>query len=189
MILSFAATKRTNGRHTRVVCRYDVSVAFFHAMLKAKILVIPPKGLIAAGWGWALDKAMYGTREAAQADPPTSTIPRPIPSGEPDSPAGRVGRGNEEPRESSSRVVQPNSVREGSGENPASPEYRASPPNSTDDEEPQPPRGSPAWIIQTDSESDDAPRARRYSSAGPRSKRIKLVRRVSPSIPTTDLVS
>ena len=67
MILSFAATKKTAGRHTRVVCRYDVSVAFFHAKLKVKICVIPPKGLVKPGWGWALDKAMYGTREAAQA--------------------------------------------------------------------------------------------------------------------------
>ena len=67
LIVSLAATKRNQaGEHTRLVARYDISVAFFHADSTGQIAVIPPKGLAHPGWCWHLEKAMYGTREASQ---------------------------------------------------------------------------------------------------------------------------
>jgi hypothetical protein len=67
LIVSLAASKRSQtGEHTRLVARYDISVAFFHAESTGQIAVIPPKGLARPGCCWHLQKAMYGTREASQ---------------------------------------------------------------------------------------------------------------------------
>ena len=44
---------------------YDVSVAFYHAMMDQDIHVIPPKGEEEEGWAWQLQRAMYGTRRAS----------------------------------------------------------------------------------------------------------------------------
>ena len=67
LIVSLAATKRSQtGEHKRLVARYDISVAYFHAESTGRIAVLPPKGLARPGWCWLLEKAMYGTREASQ---------------------------------------------------------------------------------------------------------------------------
>ena len=51
LILSLNASRPSKGR-TRMIARYDVSVAFFHADLdpSEKITVIPPLGLHPRGW-------------------------------------------------------------------------------------------------------------------------------------------
>ena len=68
LIVSLAASKKDgkSGTHRRCVAIYDVSVAFFHADITDWIVVIPPEGMEAEGWGWQLLKAMYGTRKASQ---------------------------------------------------------------------------------------------------------------------------
>ncbi|CAE6969798.1 unnamed protein product [Symbiodinium sp. CCMP2592] len=66
MVLSAAATAkagRTNRR--KLIARYDVSVAFFHAVATGKIAVVPPKDLDQSKL-WYLLKAMNGTREASR---------------------------------------------------------------------------------------------------------------------------
>ena len=47
---------------------YDIVTAFWHAdlPLDEPIFVIPPKGEEDVGWGWQMQKAMYGTRRASQ---------------------------------------------------------------------------------------------------------------------------
>ena len=66
MILSAAATAK-KGRTSRrkLIARYDVSVAFFHAIATGKIAVVPPKDLDQSKL-WFLLKAMNGTREASR---------------------------------------------------------------------------------------------------------------------------
>ena len=50
LIVSLAATTRNQaGEHTRLVARYDISVAFFHADSTGRIAVVPPKGLAHPG--------------------------------------------------------------------------------------------------------------------------------------------
>jgi len=62
-----AATKvAPEGSRRRLLARYDVSVAFFHAPGEGKIAIMPPKELRKPGICWFLDKAMYGTRRASQ---------------------------------------------------------------------------------------------------------------------------
>ncbi|CAE7276044.1 true, partial [Symbiodinium sp. CCMP2592] len=66
MVLSAAATAkpgRTNRR--KRISRYDVSVAFFHAVATGKIAVVPPKDLDQSKL-WYLLKAMNGTREVSR---------------------------------------------------------------------------------------------------------------------------
>ena len=66
MILSAAATAK-KGRTSRrkLIARYDVSVAFFHAIATGKIALVPPKDLDQSML-WFLLKAMNGTREASR---------------------------------------------------------------------------------------------------------------------------
>ena len=66
MVVSSAATSR-KGRSSRrkLLARYDVSVAFFHAVATGKIAVVPPKDLDQSVL-WFLLKAMNGTREASR---------------------------------------------------------------------------------------------------------------------------
>ena len=57
LIVSLAATKRSEtGEHKRLVARYDISVAFFHAESTGRIAVLPPKGLARPGWCWLLER-------------------------------------------------------------------------------------------------------------------------------------
>ena len=44
---------------------YDVSMAFYHAVMDQDIHVIPPRGGEDEGWAWQLQRAMYGTRRAS----------------------------------------------------------------------------------------------------------------------------
>ncbi|CAE7318183.1 GIP, partial [Symbiodinium sp. CCMP2456] len=66
MVLSHAATKAPGARaNKKLIARYDVSVAFFHAGSTGKIAVVPPKDLDQSRL-WFLNKAMNGTREASK---------------------------------------------------------------------------------------------------------------------------
>ncbi|CAE7337188.1 unnamed protein product [Symbiodinium sp. CCMP2592] len=66
MVLSAAATAKTGRTNRRkLIARYDVSVAFFHAVATGKIAVVPPKDLDQSKL-WYLLKAMNGTREASR---------------------------------------------------------------------------------------------------------------------------
>ena len=65
-IVSLAATKRKGQKFgRRLLGRYDVSVAFFHAKPSGKLAVIPPKDLQSA-YLWYLNKTMNGRREASK---------------------------------------------------------------------------------------------------------------------------
>ena len=66
MVLAHAATRRPEeGENRKLIGRYDVSVAFFHAEATGKIAVVPPKD-VDEGHLWYLLKAMNGTREASK---------------------------------------------------------------------------------------------------------------------------
>ena len=66
MVVSAAATsKKGRTSRRRLIARYDVSVAFFHAVATGKIAVVPPKD-VNNGLLWFLLKAMNGTREASK---------------------------------------------------------------------------------------------------------------------------
>ena len=65
-IVSLAATKRKGQKFgRRLLGRYDVSVAFFHAKPSGKMAVIPPKDL-QSEYLWYLNKTMNGRREASK---------------------------------------------------------------------------------------------------------------------------
>ena len=66
MVVSAAATaKKGRSSKRKLIARYDVSVAFFHAFATGKIAVIPPRDLDQSML-WFLNKAMNGTREASK---------------------------------------------------------------------------------------------------------------------------
>ena len=66
-IISHAATAKPGEKRSRkLVARYDVSVAFFHADNSEKIAVIPPASEGTPDIVWELNKAMNGTREASR---------------------------------------------------------------------------------------------------------------------------
>ena len=66
MVVSAAATsKKGRTARRRLIARYDVSVAFFHAPATGKIAVVPPKDLD-QGSLWYLLKAMNGTRKPSK---------------------------------------------------------------------------------------------------------------------------
>ena len=66
-IVSHAATARPGQKRSRkLVARYDVSVAFFHADNSEKIAVIPPASEGTPDIVWELNKAINGTREASR---------------------------------------------------------------------------------------------------------------------------
>ena len=66
-LVSKAATaaKADKGKK-RLVARYDISVAFFHAYSTGGIAVMPPKDMYVGVNLWFLLKAMNGTREASR---------------------------------------------------------------------------------------------------------------------------
>ncbi|CAK9112427.1 unnamed protein product [Durusdinium trenchii] len=67
LIVSSAATKRKSDHgQKRIISRYDVSVAFFHAPSRGGIAVMPPKDMFDGANLWFLLKAMNGTREASK---------------------------------------------------------------------------------------------------------------------------
>ena len=66
MVLSAAATKRPGQSGRKLVARYDISVAFFHAPSTDGIAVIPPNDINNGKFLWQLLKAMNGTREASK---------------------------------------------------------------------------------------------------------------------------
>ena len=66
MVISSAATRRPGQTGKKLVARYDISVAFFHATSTDGIAVIPPEDLYDGIHLWMLLKAMNGTREASK---------------------------------------------------------------------------------------------------------------------------
>ena len=69
IIISRAASiKNTRGGHSRVLALYDISVAFWHALLPEDepIAMYPPRGEEEAGYMWQMKRAMYGTRRASR---------------------------------------------------------------------------------------------------------------------------
>ena len=69
IIISRAASiKNGRGQHTRVLALYDISVAFWHALLPEDepISMYPPRGEEEAGYIWQMKRAMYGTRRASR---------------------------------------------------------------------------------------------------------------------------
>ena len=65
LVFSFAAAL-VRGTKRRLVALYDVSVAFYHALLDEEIWVEPPKSENEdPDYVWQLRKALYGTRRAA----------------------------------------------------------------------------------------------------------------------------
>ena len=65
-IISHATAKPGEKQSRKLVARYDVSVAFFHADNSEKIAVIPPASEGTPDIVWELNKAMNGTREASR---------------------------------------------------------------------------------------------------------------------------
>ena len=45
---------------------WDISVAFFHAVMNELVYVHPPCDLVPPGWCWKLLKSTYGTRRASR---------------------------------------------------------------------------------------------------------------------------
>ena len=69
IIISRAASiKNTRGEPSRVLALYDISVAFWHALLPEDepIAMYPPRGEEEAGYMWQMKRAMYGTRRASR---------------------------------------------------------------------------------------------------------------------------
>ena len=66
MVVSFAATGPAGGGpNKKLIGRWDISVAFFHAPSTQKLAVVPPND-INNGKLWFLPDAMNGTREASK---------------------------------------------------------------------------------------------------------------------------
>ena len=68
IIISRAASiKNTRGEHSRVLALYDISVAFWHAVLpEDEPIAMYPRGEEEAGYMWQMKRAMYGTRRASR---------------------------------------------------------------------------------------------------------------------------
>ena len=49
-----------------VLSVWDISVAFFHAVMDELVYVHPPRDMVPPGWSWNLRKSMYGTRRATR---------------------------------------------------------------------------------------------------------------------------
>ena len=66
--LASRAASRGEGRPVsrRAIALHDIEVALFHVALKEPLYCMPPKEIRREGWIWSLDKALYGTRVAAQ---------------------------------------------------------------------------------------------------------------------------
>ena len=66
MVVSAAATSKPGQTGQKLIARYDISVAFFHALSTDGIAVIPPNDIYDGQHVWQLLKAMNGTREASK---------------------------------------------------------------------------------------------------------------------------
>ena len=68
IILRVGSIKNVRGQHTRVLALYDISVAFWHALLPEDepIAMYPPRGEEEAGYMWQMERAVYGTRRASR---------------------------------------------------------------------------------------------------------------------------
>ena len=74
IIISRAASiKNVRGQHTRVLALYDISVAFWHALLPEDepIAMYPPRGEEEAGYMWQMKRAMYGDKTSITSIPAT----------------------------------------------------------------------------------------------------------------------
>ena len=62
-----ASIKNTRGGHSRVLALYDISVAFWHALLPEdeSIAMYPPREE-EAGYIWQMKRAMFGTRRSSR---------------------------------------------------------------------------------------------------------------------------
>ena len=49
-----------------VLSVWDISVAFFHAMMDELVYAHPPRDMVPPGWCWKLRKSMYGTSRASR---------------------------------------------------------------------------------------------------------------------------
>ena len=49
-----------------VLSIWDISVAFFHAVMDELVYVHPPRDLVPSGWCWKLRKSMFWTRRASR---------------------------------------------------------------------------------------------------------------------------
>ena len=49
-----------------VLSIWDISVAFFHAVMEELVYVHPPRDMVPPNWCWKLRKSMYGTRSAGR---------------------------------------------------------------------------------------------------------------------------
>ena len=49
-----------------VLSVWDISVAFFHAVMDELVCVHPPRDMVPPGWCWKLRNSMYGTRRASR---------------------------------------------------------------------------------------------------------------------------
>ena len=67
-IIISASNKNTRGGHSLVLALYDISVAFWHALLPEDepIAMYPPRGDEEARYMWLMKRAMYGTRRASR---------------------------------------------------------------------------------------------------------------------------
>ena len=69
IIISRAGSiKNGRGQHTSVLALYDISVAFWHALLPEDepIAMYAPRGEEEAGYMWQMKRAMYGARRASR---------------------------------------------------------------------------------------------------------------------------
>ena len=67
LLLSIAVSDASIfGGSPVVLSVWDISVAFFHAVMDELVCVHPPRDLVPPGWCWKLRKSMYGTRRASR---------------------------------------------------------------------------------------------------------------------------
>ncbi|CAK0793479.1 unnamed protein product [Prorocentrum cordatum] len=69
LILAWAASyspRRNSAGAKMILLLFDISVAFFHGLVRKVLYVVPPKDLRKKGKVWGLLRSLYGTRDASQ---------------------------------------------------------------------------------------------------------------------------
>ena len=66
LLLSIAVTIAPIFGSAVVLSVWDISVAFFHAVMDELVYVHPPRDMVHPGWCWKLRKSMCGTRRASR---------------------------------------------------------------------------------------------------------------------------
>ncbi|CAK0840370.1 unnamed protein product, partial [Prorocentrum cordatum] len=69
LILAWAASyspRRNSAGVKMILLLFDISVAFFHGLVRKVLYVVPPKDLRKKGKVWRLLRSLYGTRDASQ---------------------------------------------------------------------------------------------------------------------------